>query len=385
MKTVEDIMNTNLITSGPEETIKNTVSKMEKHGIKEIPILENGEYVGMATYYDILDVFRANPEEKISRLMIKTPKVEKDTDIDELITLMVKSGLEAIPIVEDKKLVGLISDYDLLNKMRNTEKIKELKIKDVMNDSVKLLKENDPVSEARRIMRFHKWERLPIVDENGKCIGMVSSIDILKNFYKFPKEKIGRGDRVGEKENPLSLPIKNFMETEFPKVTPEKDVSRVLKKLLEKQMKGVPVLDDNGYVIGVFERWYVLDKIVERKFKDGVWLNFSGYDLKIETVDLISENLKPEITRMKRICDDLERIEIHIKKIHGSKPKQGSFEVKIHLHKKAGRGKVVTQKEPWQGYNLIYTLKDAFKKMEEQIRSKYKKRRNTETLRKIAP
>lgn len=385
MKTAKDVMNTNLITSNPEETIKDTVSKMEKHGIKEIPILEDGVYVGMATYYDILDVFRANPEEKISRLMIKTPKADEDMDIDELITLMVKSGLEAIPILENEKIIGLVSDYDILNKMIDSEKIEDIKIKDVMNESIKLLKENDPVSEARRIMRFHRWERLPIVDENGKCIGMISSIDILKNFYRFPKEKMGREDRAGKKENPLSLPVKNFMETEFPKINPDKTISEALKELLERKIKGVPVLDDNGYVIGIFERWYVLDKLVERKFRDGVWLNFSGYDLKIETVDLIKENLKPEITRMKKICEDLERIEVHIKKIHGSKPNQGSFEVKIHLHKKAGRGKVVTQKEPWQGYNLIYTLKDSFKKMEEQIRSKYKKRRNTETIRKIAP
>ncbi len=385
MKTAKDVMNENIITLGPDKTIRETVSKMEKHGIKEIPITENEKILGMVTYYDILDIFRATPEEKISRLMINPPKVEKDEKLEKIITIMVKSGIEAIPVVENEKIIGLISDYDILKNITEDERLKEMKISDVMNESVKLLNEDDPISKARRIMRFHKWERLPIVDKNGKCLGMISSIDILKSFYRFPKEKMGREDRAGKKTNPLLAPVKNLMEKEFPKLNPEDSVSKSLKEILEKQLKGVPVLDKNNYAIGVFERWNILDNLVERKFKEGVWLNFSGYDLKIETVDLIREHIKPEIRRMKKMCEDLEKINVHIKKIHGSKPNEGSFEVNLHLHKKAGKGKVVTQKEPWQGYNLIYTLKDAFRKMEEQVRSKYKKRKNTDTIRKIAP
>ena len=374
MKTANDIMKTKIITSEPEETIRDVISKMEKHGVKEIPVVEEGKFLGMVTYYDILDIFRATPEEKIFRLMVKPPKAKKDNEINDIMTLMVKSGMEAIPIVEDEKLIGLISDYDLLKELLNDEKIKNLKIKDVMNESIKQVKENEPVSEARRIMRFNRWERLPIVNEEGKCLGMISSIDILKNFYKFPKEKIGREDRKGESQNPLAMPVKSFMQKEFPKITPENSVSEALKEMLENEIKGIPVLNEDEQVLGIFERWYILDKLVERKFKDGVWLNFSGYNLKIETIDLIKEHLKPDIVRIKRICDDVERIDIHIKKIHGSKPNEGSFEVNLHLHKKAGKGEVITQKEPWQGYNLIYTLKDAFRKMEELLKNRYPKR-----------
>jgi len=350
LKTAKDIMTKNVKTASPDEQIKKVVSKMERYGIKEVPIVENGIFVGMVTYYDILDFVRADPEEKVSTLMIKPPIVSPDTPIGDVITLMVKTGVEAIPVLDGEKLVGLISDYDILKSLLNDRRIKGLKVRDVMEEEIKVLTEDESVSEARRWMRHNRWNMLPVVDEEGKLLGAITSLDILRTFYKKPKEKLGRKDRAGKAINPFSMPVKSLIIRDLPEVKPKDSVSNVLKSLLDRNMKGVPVVDDEKKVVGLFERWKVLDKLAERKFKEGVWLHFSGFPLKIETIELIKDYLKSDIRKMKQICPDLESINIHIKKIHGATPEKWNYEIKVHLLKSAGRGEVVTSKEPWYGY-----------------------------------
>jgi len=374
LKTAKDIMTKNVKTASPDEQIKKVVSKMERYGIKEVPIVENGIFVGMVTYYDILDFVRADPEEKVSTLMIKPPIVSPDTPIGDVITLMVKTGVEAIPVLDGEKLVGLISDYDILKSLLNDRRIKGLKVRDVMEEEIKVLTEDESVSEARRWMRHNRWNMLPVVDEEGKLLGAITSLDILRTFYKKPKEKLGRKDRAGKAINPFSMPVKSLIIRDLPEVKPKDSVSNVLKSLLDRNMKGVPVVDDEKKVVGLFERWKVLDKLAERKFKEGVWLHFSGFPLKIETIELIKDYLKSDIRKMKQICPDLESINIHIKKIHGATPEKWNYEIKVHLLKSAGRGEVVTSKEPWYGYNLMFTLQDAFNRLLTQLQKKYKKR-----------
>jgi CBS domain-containing protein len=374
MRLAKDIMTKKIITASPNEKISKIVSKMEKYGIKEIPIVNKGKFVGMVTYYDILDYVRIDPNEKASTLMIKPPSATPNTSINDIIELMVKTGVEAIPILEEDKLVGLISDYDILKSMVNKQKLKRIKVREVMEESVKLLKENDPVSLARRIMRHKRLEKLPIVDENGKLIGVITSMDILTKFYKQPI-KIGRKDKPGKEASILMIPVKSLMRTNIPEIHPEDRVSYALKKLFEYNLKGVPVVDDIGRVIGLFERWKVLDKLIVRKFKEGVWLNFSGFPLSVETIEILKEYLSSDIRRMKILCPELQSIDVHIKKMHGATPEKWNYEVHVHLRKKAGKGEVVTNKEAWYGYNLMFTLQDAFDRLINILEKKCKKKK----------
>ncbi len=371
----KDIMTKKVITASPNEKIKKIVSKMEKNGINEVPITgKNNHLKGMVTYYDILDFTRLDPEEKVASIMMMPPTAEPETHVNHIIELMLKTGVEALPIVENGKIVGLISDYDILKKMINNSKIKKLKVRDIMEEQIKILKEDDPISLARRVMRYNKWPKLPIVGADGKLSGMITSMDILKAFYNMPKEGIGRQDRGGDSISPLTLPVKSLMRKNIPEVHPKEGVNVALKKLFDARLKGVPVVDKDNKVIGLFERWHVLDKILEKKFKEGVWLNFSGFPLSVETIELIKEYLSSDIRKMKMICKDLKNIDIHIKKLHGATPEKWNYEVYIHLQRKAGKGEVVTSKDPWYGYNLMFTLQDAFNRLFSQLERKCNKK-----------
>ena len=89
-------------------------------------------------------------------------------------------GSFRLQITEDGKVVGIISDYDLTKEVVKNPKIKNLKVKEIMRPSEHVLKKDDPISSARRLMRYHGEDRIPVVDAEGKNLGLVISIDILK-------------------------------------------------------------------------------------------------------------------------------------------------------------------------------------------------------------
>jgi len=229
-------------------------------------------------------------------------------------------------------------------------------------------------------MRYHRWHKLPIVDSNNKLMGMITSMDILTAFYKNPKERIGSTDSTANKTNPLMLPVSGFMKTNIPELSMEDNVSDVLKKLLNKRLKGAPIVDKSKRVIGMFERWSVLDQLIEKKYKDGVWLNFSGFPLKVETVDLVKDYLSADVKKMKRLCPKLESIDTHIKKLHGATPEKWNYEIKVKLKKSAGKAETVSGKEAWYGYNLMFTIKDAFNKLISQLEKKSEKQKNKNSI-----
>lgn len=360
-----------MVTAAPDETVNQVISKMDRFGIKEIPVIENGELIGMVTYYDLLDFVRLDPNEKVVGLMTMPPTVVPDAPLENVARLMLKSGVEGIPVVEKGKAKGIVSDFDLVKEFSKDERIKGLKVLDVMNTDVPLIKKDEMVSAARRIMRYQRLDRLPIVDDNGKLLGMIRSLDILKMFFSRPKESIGRKDNIGDEITPLNMPVGGVMKPVADPLSMEDSVPAALDKLVKLELKGAPVVNKEDKVVGMFMRWAILDKIVERKFDEGVWLNFSGFQPSLDSIDVIKNYVSSDVKRIKRLATDLRGINVHIKTIHGATPEKWNYEMGVKLDRvgKIGEAVEIT------GFNLMYVLDEALKKIEKQLEKKYKGRK----------
>ncbi len=104
--------------------------------------------------------------------------------------LMGKFKISGVPVTVDGKLVGIITNRDLRFEEDFTKKIK-----DVMTyENLVTAKEGTTLDEAQEILRKHKIEKLPIVDDNGNLKGLITIKDIEKSV-KYPnaaKDKHGR-------------------------------------------------------------------------------------------------------------------------------------------------------------------------------------------------
>ncbi|AZU61399.1 CBS domain-containing protein [Neobacillus mesonae] len=112
--------------------------------------------------------------EKIRDIM--TEDVECCTLLDNVYEVAVKMkelNVGAIPIVDNEKLVGMITDRDIVIRGVAEKNPPSSKVEKVMSDELITISADATSREAARLMAEHQIRRLPVVDD-GKLIGIVS-------------------------------------------------------------------------------------------------------------------------------------------------------------------------------------------------------------------
>ena len=122
---VKEIMTTDVITTTSDVDVVFAFEKLMENKISSLPVVENDKLIGIITATDvghnlILDKYELGTS--VEEIMI-TPvvTVSPDNTIEEAVNIMkenVSSGiLNQLPVVEDGKLVGIISDGDIIQEL----------------------------------------------------------------------------------------------------------------------------------------------------------------------------------------------------------------------------------------------------------------------------
>ena len=119
---VSEIMNRNLITVSPQDTVFKAAKLMSEHNIGSVVVMEKGVLRGIVTERDLISRYIARedgrkPEEvKVEEVMTKEPIVVRDNmDIDEAARIMVDHNVRRLIVVNsNQKVVGIISSRDIL-------------------------------------------------------------------------------------------------------------------------------------------------------------------------------------------------------------------------------------------------------------------------------
>jgi len=102
-----------------------------------------------------------------------------DTPIAEIARMMATDDIGAVPIGQDDRLVGILTDRDIavrvVAKGRDPERTKAA---DVMTKGLVWCRSSATVEEAIHVMDQKKIRRLPVIDENKRLVGMLSLGDI---------------------------------------------------------------------------------------------------------------------------------------------------------------------------------------------------------------
>lgn len=116
----------------------------------------------------------------------------KDKTIREADQLMGKYRISGVPIVdENEKLIGIITNRDIRFEADFDKKIEEA----MTSENLVTAREGVTLAEAQDILRSHKIEKLPIIDEEGKLKGLITIKDIEKKI-KFPNSATDKNGRL---------------------------------------------------------------------------------------------------------------------------------------------------------------------------------------------
>lgn len=104
--------------------------------------------------------------------------VNPDESIIEAAKMMADCDCGVLPVGENDRLVGMITDRDIVVRALAQGKTADTKIRDVMSADVKYCFEDDDLDNVARNMGDIQMRRLPVVDQNKRLTGIVSLGDI---------------------------------------------------------------------------------------------------------------------------------------------------------------------------------------------------------------
>lgn len=117
-------------------------------------------------------------------------KISPDATVYDAIKMMNEKKVGALPVVDNDKLVGIISERDYTRKViLESRTSKETCVKDIMTEKVFYATATQKIEECMAVMTEHHVRHLPVIT-NGKLDGMVSIGDVVKYVISDQKFKI---------------------------------------------------------------------------------------------------------------------------------------------------------------------------------------------------
>lgn len=115
---VEDILNKRIIFTSPEDKIKNVIKLMKSYGISQLPVIENGKLIGLVTEGDILESVRKNGSNILGRcvseIMGESPPIVSIETDIDVIQILLKY-FPIVMVSKKGELIGLVAKSDILN------------------------------------------------------------------------------------------------------------------------------------------------------------------------------------------------------------------------------------------------------------------------------
>ena len=113
--------------------------------------------------------------QKLKDLMSRDVKViSPDMSIREAAREMRDGDFGMLPVGENDRMIGTISDRDIAVRAVAEGKDTGTKVRDVMSEGIAWAFEDDSVDEAVKIMSKHQVRRLPVVDRDKRLVGIVA-------------------------------------------------------------------------------------------------------------------------------------------------------------------------------------------------------------------
>jgi CBS domain-containing protein len=243
--------------------------------------------------------------------------VTPETSVEEIAFLLLKYNISGVPVVERDKVVGVVSEADLLYKKKlptslvyiyqhgsylkpnelaeEDKKIRATKAKEVMTREVISVSPETKVTEIVSIMEEKGIKRV-LVMEGDKLVGIVSKLDVLRCLTGSCEEL---AQHIISKVNKIPTTVNDIMSCKVVTVKASDSVEDAARLLLEHRISGLPVVDEDGNLVGVLSESDLIHKAEplpspslyygnREKFLEEMWKVKASQVREVMTEDVIT-------------------------------------------------------------------------------------------------
>jgi CBS domain-containing protein len=188
---VSEIMVKDVFTLAADDTVAKAFALMVDKLVNQIPIVdENGKYVGMMFAKQLINS-TAQTASKLKSYIVNTSNLTPDIDVEKAAQLLIGSGNRALPVVEKDRLVGIVSETDLVM----TAEFGHAIVDEIMSGAI-VIEEDTALADAISKMRRYNISRLPVINTKGVLRGSVNILDVGRIIYTTPRERTSKSAAI---------------------------------------------------------------------------------------------------------------------------------------------------------------------------------------------
>jgi CBS domain-containing protein len=344
-----DIVRDNSLSLSINDTVAKAINVMYQNKINQIPILnsDTGKYAGMIFAKEFLNV-NAMPDSKLKSFVTNTAVLDGDDSLEKCTKQVITSGNRALPITENERLSGIITDTDLVVASDPGHAI----VDQVMSGAI-VIESDDTVGNALSKMRRYNISRLPVIYANGVLIGIINILDIAK-LIATPRERASKSPGIGTMATIRDIKIKDIMRRPISVETGTR-----LNSIIENfRTNDEIVVIGNKRPIGIVTPKDVLELILPKQSETSIHI------AHIEDHDARREIASEMTTFLKKIHNRVENIQNVV--IYVDKHKTSKYSVRARII----AGKSITDAKA-VGYDPIIACRKTISKLDRRIRSEH--------------
>jgi len=289
------------------------------------------------------------------------PAIKVKDSLSKVARLMIESDVRGLPVYRGEKLVGVITDEDIIHEAVINE-WGDTKVKEIMCKKPFVVEEDDSVSEVISLFKDQGISHAPVVYK-GKPTGMISIQDIIDCVY-IPKESETLTDRRGAGENikVMSAKVSGIMSKPLITVSPETNLRETAEKMQEFDISSLAV-DSDERIVGMVTKRDFLEPIAQIEPKGRLLIQFTIKDVYID--DIKEEMIMDDFESFEnRFEEKLEAGTLFVYlKTHGTNLK-GDQLVHCRLHMRSRKGYFFSSSEGW---GVEETFRLALDRLEREI------------------
>ncbi len=258
---IKDVMTKEVIYVSKNDDLYHVLTLMEKHNITKLPVLDDGKITGIVTDNKIaekLGSFRSRgvPASRMHASTVMEKKFEKispEMNVEEILKSVGEPGPTMLPVVVGDSLVGVVTKADLLPLIKSEESVKK-----IMSSNVITVKPEERVVHARRLMIENDIARIPVV-EDGKVVGIISDKEIAFAFASI-KKSFPRGKQQNQLRNLL---VKDIMKTNVITANDDISIKEAAEIMMENEVGCLPIVKSDGKIEGIVTRTDLLHHLLK--------------------------------------------------------------------------------------------------------------------------
>lgn len=228
---VRDIAIKKVVTAEEDDTIAKVLTKMEAHKIHQLPVVKGDAVTGIILLKHLMGREYNPSKTPAKNFSIKVPFLSPEMSLDDAIIQIIKSGVRALPVIEDETLVGILSETDII---KHVEVIRDIQPEKMISKLI-TVSTNDNLDKAMALMYGNSISRLPVIGGDEKLAGCLDNLSLIR-FLMEPKESPRYSELTAvEKESLKNFKVKDYFRKTYPLALDEFSLNKIIKALQDHE------------------------------------------------------------------------------------------------------------------------------------------------------